>query len=312
MGQKINPISLRLQNTNRYFDFCWYNDFFYSDLISQDLKIENYLGSIFKQLHYPLGRFFIQNSQKKIKIFAFFCSPKKARKKKANTFKLNYYKKKIYNLKNTKISEFLREDQNLQYLPRSIISDIPKKKEPRKKIGVYIETAQKKVDKNHSIYFEEKLIYMKYLLYRNYLQSFFTSKDNTFFLPNWISFLEKKQKRFSTESNNYASCKPSKKANTSTILKFLNQNKIPSYNRLSGFDFKNINNLLSYRSDYLPVSIINRKLKKSKILTLTVLNEKKEVYPKKERSGLNLKGQLKTNKNAHGRLFYSKSKKKFK
>ena len=30
MGQKVNPISLRLQKTNRHFDSCWYDDYNYT------------------------------------------------------------------------------------------------------------------------------------------------------------------------------------------------------------------------------------------------------------------------------------------
>ena len=42
MGQKVNPISLRLEKTNRHFDSCWYEDYNYTDLLLQDLKIKNY------------------------------------------------------------------------------------------------------------------------------------------------------------------------------------------------------------------------------------------------------------------------------
>ncbi len=92
MGQKINPISLRLQTTNRYFDSCWYNDFYYTESIEQDFKIRHYLNSILKQLHYPTGRFFIQSSHKKIKIYQFFCSPLKARRIRAFYFRTKYYR----------------------------------------------------------------------------------------------------------------------------------------------------------------------------------------------------------------------------
>lgn len=92
MGQKINPISLRLQTTNRYFDSCWYSKFFYSDLFDQDLKVQNYLQSIFKQLKFPTSRIFLQSSQKKIQISSFFCHPLKGRRVRSYYFRRKYEK----------------------------------------------------------------------------------------------------------------------------------------------------------------------------------------------------------------------------
>lgn len=92
MGQKINPISLRLQTTNRYFDSCWYSKFFYSDLFDQDLKIQKYLQSIFKQLKFPTSRIFLQSSQKKIQISSFFCHPLKGRRVRSYYFRRKYEK----------------------------------------------------------------------------------------------------------------------------------------------------------------------------------------------------------------------------
>jgi len=36
MGQKVNPVSLRLQYTNRHFDNSWCSLFFYKNLILKD------------------------------------------------------------------------------------------------------------------------------------------------------------------------------------------------------------------------------------------------------------------------------------
>lgn len=97
MGQKINPISLRLQTTNRSFDSCWYNNYYYSELLSQDLKIRIYLQSILKQIEFPSARFFIQTFQKKTRLFVFFCSPSLSRKIRTKNFNL-----KIYDIKKLK------------------------------------------------------------------------------------------------------------------------------------------------------------------------------------------------------------------
>ena len=56
MGQKVNPISLRLEKTNRHFDSCWYDDYNYTELLLQDLKIKNYFKTVLNQINYPEGR----------------------------------------------------------------------------------------------------------------------------------------------------------------------------------------------------------------------------------------------------------------
>ena len=40
MGQKVNPISLQSEKTNRHFDSGWYDDYNYTDLLLQDLDQE--------------------------------------------------------------------------------------------------------------------------------------------------------------------------------------------------------------------------------------------------------------------------------
>jgi ribosomal protein S3 len=94
MAQKVNPISLRLQQTNRNFESCWYSDFFYTSLINQDLQIQQYLDSILKQIEYPSGRYVVHNLPKKSKISVFFCNPKTSRLKRTQRFHLQYTKKK--------------------------------------------------------------------------------------------------------------------------------------------------------------------------------------------------------------------------
>jgi hypothetical protein len=88
MAQKVNPISLRLQQTNRHFDSCWYSEYFYSELITKDLQLQSYFNSILKQLDYPRARFFIQNFQNKLQIQLFLCTSKAFRKERFSFFKL--------------------------------------------------------------------------------------------------------------------------------------------------------------------------------------------------------------------------------
>lgn len=94
MGQKVNPISLRLEKTNRHFDSCWYDDYNYTDLLLRDLKIKNYFSSVLNQIKYPEGRILIENLPKKSNINLFYCNPSNSRRKKNIFFQLQDYKEK--------------------------------------------------------------------------------------------------------------------------------------------------------------------------------------------------------------------------
>ena len=94
MGQKVNPISLRLEKTNRHFDSCWYDDYNYTDLFLQDLKIKNYLKVVLNQITYPEGRVSIENLPKKTNINLFYHNPTFYRQKKNIRFQLQNFKEK--------------------------------------------------------------------------------------------------------------------------------------------------------------------------------------------------------------------------
>lgn len=100
MGQKINPVSLRLQYTNRNFDNCWYTHYFYRKLINKDIFLQDYLNNFLKLLKLPTGRYSIHHFHKKTQIFNFFCDSKSTREwrtklfgleKKKNSLKKNRY-----------------------------------------------------------------------------------------------------------------------------------------------------------------------------------------------------------------------------
>lgn len=88
MGQKVNPISLRLEQTNRHFDSCWFNDYNYTNLLNRDINIQSYINLVLKQIKYSSARFFIQNLPNKIKINVFFLNPKSLRKSVSGAFQL--------------------------------------------------------------------------------------------------------------------------------------------------------------------------------------------------------------------------------
>jgi ribosomal protein S3 len=101
MGQKVNPISLRLEQTNRHFDSCWFNDYNYTHLLNRDINIQSYINLVLKQIKYSSARFFIQNLPNKIKINVFFLNPKGFRKSAAGAFQLKD-SFKVHNLAATK------------------------------------------------------------------------------------------------------------------------------------------------------------------------------------------------------------------
>lgn len=92
MGQKVNPISLRLQKTNRHFDSCWYDDYNYTHLFLQDLKIQNYLKTVLHQIKYPESRIYSHNTPKKSSINLFYYNPSNSRRKKSGIFQLQNFK----------------------------------------------------------------------------------------------------------------------------------------------------------------------------------------------------------------------------
>lgn len=112
MGQKINPISLRLQYTNRNFDNCWYSGYFYQNLITRDIFLQHYLNNFLKLLKLNSGRYSIHHLQKNTQIYNFLWSSKSTRewrsqifglvKKKNSLKKARYFFKKSLKIKKNK------------------------------------------------------------------------------------------------------------------------------------------------------------------------------------------------------------------
>jgi ribosomal protein S3 len=109
MGQKANPISLRL-NINRNFDSCWFQDKSseYSKLLQQDLNIREYIRSLFQSVGVHAGRIGIQIFPKKLIIHYFFHdTEKKSRKSSSKKNKLNFLNKTIESVKGDFLSKKL-------------------------------------------------------------------------------------------------------------------------------------------------------------------------------------------------------------
>ena len=108
MGQKINPISLRLQKTNRGHDSCWYSDYHYSELFAFDLKVRNYLERVLKQVKYPEGRALITHFSKASKINLFAFNPSSSRQQRLEGFGLKGVKQGGVNTRNSLHQKILK------------------------------------------------------------------------------------------------------------------------------------------------------------------------------------------------------------
>ena len=123
MAQKINPISLRLEKTNRTIDSSWFNQCNYVNLLMKDLKIQWYINLILKKIKFCSARYSISHLPTKIKINIFFYNGNKNKKYICKIFYLNYPKKtktiqkKFFNQTHIKFS--VKQKQVSNYLIKS-------------------------------------------------------------------------------------------------------------------------------------------------------------------------------------------------
>ena len=150
MGQKINPVSLRLQYTNRYFDNCWYSNYFYKSLINKDLFLQNYLNNFLKLLKLPTARYSIHHLQKKTQVYNFFCYSKSTRLWRSGLFgltkKRNFSKKNRFFFKNKKKFKNIKS-QNLERQKFGIKHLVFSKPKNKNFYGTLNQQAIKKIQK---------------------------------------------------------------------------------------------------------------------------------------------------------------------
>ena len=95
MAQKTNPISLRLQKTNKYFSSCWYSDYFYDEMSSHDFRIRSYIENVLDQIGHSWALLYIQNQYKKVNIYTFLLDARGIRHEKEQFLRLPRGKAKI-------------------------------------------------------------------------------------------------------------------------------------------------------------------------------------------------------------------------
>lgn len=88
MGQKINPIALRLKATNKNFASCWYSDTHYSTLLSQELRARAYLMGLLNQMHHPNPITSLSFTPKRVKALTLYLNPGEARHHRSERFQL--------------------------------------------------------------------------------------------------------------------------------------------------------------------------------------------------------------------------------
>ena len=88
MGQKANPISLRLKTTNKNFTSCWYGDIFYPDIITQELRAKHYLSKLFALIKYPNPCLSTSFLPKKTKAIIIYLNPFESRRRGCEKFQL--------------------------------------------------------------------------------------------------------------------------------------------------------------------------------------------------------------------------------
>ena len=93
MGQKTNPISLRLQKTNKFYSSNWYSKMFYSDIFKEEISLQEYFNNIYTLLHGSRPLYFFNIHKKQKECYLFF-SGEEERKNFTKFFRIK--KKKLF------------------------------------------------------------------------------------------------------------------------------------------------------------------------------------------------------------------------
>jgi|AntRauMFilla1563_2_1112583.scaffolds.fasta_scaffold00122_22 ribosomal protein S3 len=115
MGQKINPISIRL-NVNRQQNSLWFSKNNYTKNLHKQLLLKTYVSQVFQVSNLLLGPCYIQILPKKLKIYPFFNNSTKSNSldKKSYLFK-RYVQSKYSVNRTTFFNRCLSRSQKTQY-----------------------------------------------------------------------------------------------------------------------------------------------------------------------------------------------------
>lgn len=89
MGQKTNPLALRIRYNNLDFDSTWFSEKEYASCLAQNLQLKEYTKNFSKHLNLPENRIAVNLNFKQNNIYSFFCIPVQSRFLRSRQFKLN-------------------------------------------------------------------------------------------------------------------------------------------------------------------------------------------------------------------------------
>ena len=89
MSQKTNPISLRLQKSNKHFQSCWYSDLFYDQVLSDEIQFRKYIEGLLYQSGRAKTLPSIQSQYKRYCTFLFLLDQRAERHKREFSLKLS-------------------------------------------------------------------------------------------------------------------------------------------------------------------------------------------------------------------------------
>lgn len=89
MGQKVNPISLRLPTKQKTYSDCWYSASNYTKLLHQKLKMENYMNAILQQKGLPEAQISLSASSRGQRYLVCMFDPTESRLTKSIKYKVH-------------------------------------------------------------------------------------------------------------------------------------------------------------------------------------------------------------------------------
>lgn len=94
MGQKVNPISLRLPTKQKTYSDCWYSASNYTKLLHQKLKMEDYMNAILQQKGLPEAQISLSASSKNQKYLVCMFNPNESRATKSVRYRVRQHTNK--------------------------------------------------------------------------------------------------------------------------------------------------------------------------------------------------------------------------
>jgi hypothetical protein len=90
MGQKVNPISLRLEKTNKNYNSLWYGELAYGEFLKKEIISKNYIEKLLTQIGETPGEIGILLHPKKGKILSPYLWVEVSRRVRYNRFQLKH------------------------------------------------------------------------------------------------------------------------------------------------------------------------------------------------------------------------------